>query len=363
LFPVSLHPQNVSLREGYDDDGKAITALLPFIGEKEAAAVFNEKVARALEDLQKYNCRIVTDETVKAAGGKIPTDMPPVRELVPGVRYALTGGVYPGNYEGEYYLQLWLWDMSGSSMIYTDDLVYQDIETGLESVPGLVEWLFSHIVERPVESEDETEKAWNDKIINIGLRSGVSRHWYTAPEETIPGAYSLTYEGGLFITLRFNALISLQAEADFIWDDLVYRGITDVSHGIGYYNPVLENKRYRSFSLLFPVLFKLNLRYDNFRLAPYGGVFAFVPLGETSYRKNPGAVEEGSFSWSAAVPMGFSLGFEAATKAGAGMLIADIRYSGDFSRITISDAAETSYKRGMLSFTMGYAFGFINVKK
>ncbi|MDR2071228.1 MAG: PorT family protein [Treponema sp.] len=371
LFPLSLPAQDVPVREGYDADGKAITALLPFDGEEEMAAAFNEAVAQAVADLGKYNCRIVTAETVEAAGVRIPTDMPPVRELVPGVRYALTGGVYPGNREGEYYLQLWLWDMADSTMIYTDDLVleYQDMEETLESLPGLVEWLFSHIIEKPAEAESETEKKWDDKIINLGFRSGVSRHWYTAPKETAPGAQSLNYEGGVFIALRFNSLISLQAEADFVWDDLVYRGITNVSTPPAY-TPVLVNKKYRSFSLIFPVLLKLNFRPGNFRIAPYGGVFAFVPLGETLYRSKPGE-DKDSFSWSAdAIPLGFSAGFEAAAKLGPGMILADIRYSGDFSGITIHgaeitshDASKISYKRGMLSFTIGYALGFINVKK
>ena len=72
LFPMSLAAQNVSVREGYDYDGKAVTALLPFIGEGEAASVFNGAVAQAVANLPKYSCRLVTAETVKAAGGEIP---------------------------------------------------------------------------------------------------------------------------------------------------------------------------------------------------------------------------------------------------------------------------------------------------
>jgi hypothetical protein len=111
---------------------------------------------------------------------------------------------------------------------------------------------------------------------------------------------------------------------------------------------------------MFPLLFKLNFRPGNFRLAPFGGLFAFVPLGEASYRKNP-AGKTDSFSWSAEVPLGFTVGLETAMKLGPGMILADIRYSGDFSMVSIHDT-DKSYKRGMLSFTLGYAFGFINVK-
>ena len=361
LFPLALEAQQVSIREGYDAEGKAVTALFPFIGEEEAAGEFNRAVERAVEDLKKYRCRIVSAETIEAAGVRIPTDMPPIKELVSGIRYAITGGVYPGNYEGEYYLQLWLWDVVDSTMIYTDDLEYQDMETGLDSLPGLVEWLLSNKVEKSAAVEPETEKVWDDTIINLGIRSGVSRHWYTSPEETVPGAYSLTYEGGVFIMARLNSLISLQAEADFIWDDLVYRGISNGS-GAGAYTPVLVNKRYRSFSLLFPVFFKLSVRPGNFRLSPYGGAFAFVPLKDTSYRVNPGETED-TFSRSIAIPVGLTAGFEVAIKLGPGTILADIRYAADLSKTTLNDAGETTYRRGMLSFTLGYSLGFIKVKK
>jgi TolB-like protein len=141
----SLSPRNI---EGYDSDGRAIVSILPFVGEQKAAVTFNQAAAAAVAGLLDYSPRIISEKTVEAAGVRIPTDMPPVRELVPGARFAVTGGVYPGSYEGQHYLylQLWLWDMSDSTFIYTDDLVYQDTETGLEDLPDLVEWLFSHIV-------------------------------------------------------------------------------------------------------------------------------------------------------------------------------------------------------------------------
>jgi hypothetical protein len=383
LIPPNLRAQNVPLRDplggGYDTDGKAIVALLPFTGDREIAALFNTAVTQAVADLGKYSPRQVSRETVAAAGLRIPTDMPPVRELTPGVRYALTGGVYPGDDESQSYLQLWLWDMDSSAMIYTDDLVDDDIDSALESLPGLVAWLFSHIVERTVEPEPviEEQAGWDDNRINAGIRSGVSQHWYTAPNETIPGAYSLTYEGGLFVAVRLNSLISLQAEADFIWDELVYRGIDNTAKDITY-NPVLANERRSSFSMLFPLLVKLNFRPGDFRFSPYGGLYAYAPLGSVDYSRYPEkerADEEdqekvsSSFSWSSPVPLGFSAGFEVARKVGPGILTADLRYLADFSDITVRDSvtnvdeSETVYKRSMLSFIIGYSFGFMGIKK
>jgi hypothetical protein len=158
LFPPALTAQSGPGTGGYDNEGRAITAILPFTGEEEPAAVFNQAVVEAVAAMPKYSPRSVSAGTVEAAGVRIPTDMPPVKELVPGVRFALTGGVYPGNYAGEFYLQLWLWDMTTATMIYTDDLVYEHIDEGLSALPGLVEWLFSHITIISEESAAPAEK-------------------------------------------------------------------------------------------------------------------------------------------------------------------------------------------------------------
>jgi hypothetical protein len=105
---LSGSTQNI---EGYDFDCKAIVSILPFVGEEKAAVAFNQAVHRAVTDLQKYSPRAVSAAAVQASGVSIPTNMPPIRKLTPGARFALTGGIYPG-YANEYYLQLWLWDMA-----------------------------------------------------------------------------------------------------------------------------------------------------------------------------------------------------------------------------------------------------------
>jgi hypothetical protein len=277
------------------------------------------------------------------------------------VRYALTGGVYPGGREGEYYLQLWLWDMTNSTMIYTDDLVYQHIDEGLESLPGLVEWLFSHIIEVTVESEAPPEKVWEDKLLNVGVRSGVSQRWYAAPDETVSGAQGLVYEGGVFMSVFLNPLLYIQGEVNFTFDNLVFRGITDIVPGEGY-DPVLANKKYSSYSLTFPIILKANFKPGKFRLAPFAGIYAFLPLGKVSYRMSPTG-GEGSFSQSVSAPLGYTLGFELAAPWGPGIFLADIRYGGDFDALAIGDGADIAYKRRMLSISLGYAFGFISLKK
>jgi hypothetical protein len=364
LVSRGLAAQTVPAAEtGYDYDGKAIVAILPFIGDEGDAGAFNAAVFEAVGGLQKYSPRNINARAAQALGVGIPTDMPPIRELVPGARYALTGGVYPGNFGADYYLQLWLWDMRSSTMIYTDDLVYENRAEGLEALPGLVEWLFSHITEVVVEPEPVPEPGWTDTRINLGIRSGVSQRWYTAPDENGPGAHALVYEGGIFGTVFLNSLFSIQLEANFSFDNLVYRGITDTAAGTeNPYTPVYANARHTAYSLAIPLVFKANLRTRVFRFAPFAGVYAFIPLGEADYEKRPTG-ETGSYPWSADLPLGFAAGLETAVRCGPGLFLADIRYSGDFDDIVIKDDAETSYQRGALSITLGYAFGFITMNK
>ena len=365
LFPCGLAAQTVPAAEtGIDYEGKAVVSILPFTGEEGDAGAFNAAVSDAVRGLQKYSALNINVRAAQSLGVGIPTDMPPIRELVPGARYALTGGVYPGNYETEYYLQLWLWDMRTSTMIYTDDLVYENRAEGLESLPGLVEWLFSHITETAVEEpEPAPEPDWADKRLNLGARSGVSQRWYTASDESGPGAHALVYEGGIFASVFLNSLFSIQLEANFSFDNLVYRGIDNAAAGTGGpYSPAYVNERHTAHSLAIPLVFKANLRTRMVRFAPFAGIYAFIPLGEADYEKKATG-ETDSYAWSASLPLGYAAGLETAVRCGPGLLLADIRYSGDLGDIAVKDDTETSYKRSALSITLGYAFGFITMNK
>lgn len=75
--------------------------------------------------------------------GEFAPDEPPARNLTGGQRYALTGAAYPDG--EEYHLQLWLWDTVEPALIYTDELVCEEVTESGEFLALLVEWLFSHL--------------------------------------------------------------------------------------------------------------------------------------------------------------------------------------------------------------------------
>ncbi|MDR0655072.1 MAG: hypothetical protein LBG22_02060 [Treponema sp.] len=335
---------------GLDYEGKAITAVLPLAGdETEMIRRFHGEIMESVAALGKYSPR----EAYVPAGTRLPTDMPPIPSLVSDARYALTGGVYPGELVGEYYLQLWLWDMAGSTMIYTDDLVYGDMDEAIESVPGLVEWLFSHIHEKSV--EETPADVWPDPLFILGARAGISQRWYVKPNERSPGASAPNLEGGFSGALRLNSLFSVQLELFLTGDTLVYRGLEDSSSG-----PVLKNKRYTNVSLEIPVLCKMNFRVGKIRLSPLAGLYATVPLGETNYRDKEGTAD--TVAWSISNPLGLTAGLEGAAPCGPGMIFAGLRYGADFGVMSI-DSEEREYRRNMVSLYVGYEFGFFEGKR
>ncbi|MDR1420023.1 MAG: hypothetical protein LBI86_06590 [Treponema sp.] len=352
LFAQDLPAEN---GWGLDYDGKAIVAVLPLAGdETEMIRRFRDGIMEAVAALQKYNPREVGASAVISAEMEIPTDMPPVRSLASGAHYALTGGVYLGNRTGEYYLQLWLWDMAGSTMIYTDDLVYDDMDGAMESLPGLVEWLFSHI--REVTIQEPQAPVRPDPLFTLGFRFGPAPRMYIAPGEVSPGASALNLEGGVVGAVRLSSLFAVQFEIVMTGDTLVYRGLDLLANQY-----VLANQKYTNLSLMFPLLFKVNLWTGPVRLSPLAGFYLAAPLGQTRYRYNPGG-EKRSLSWSFSVPMGFTAGIEGAVQYGPGRIFGGARYAGDFGNVTIADFRGTSFRRHTFSLYLGYEFGFLDGK-
>jgi hypothetical protein len=364
-FPSALAAQTLTAETtwGLDYEGKAIVAALPLAGEEpEMIRRFDQGIMEAVAALGKYSPR----EAPLPAGAEIPTDMPPVQSLVNGARYAITGGVYPGNNAGEYYLQLWLWDMAGSTMIYTDDLVYDDIDGAMESVPGLVEWLFSHIRELTIETPQEAVP--RDPLIMVGVRAGLSPRWYVSPDEISPGASAVNLEGGVSGALRLNSLFSLQLELLLTGDTLAYRGQ-------GSTGDFLENETYSFLSLMIPLICKVNFKTGPVRLSPLAGFYVTAPLGQTAYRYHYDTGDgDTSYSWSFSVPLGITVGIEGAVQYGPGKIFAGMRYAGDFGNVTVNDKSasnrhndahnsKTSFRRSTFSLYLGYEFGFLEGKK
>jgi hypothetical protein len=214
-----------------------------------------------------------------------------------------------------------------------------------------VEWLFSHIREITLE---EPEVLPQEPWLSLGLRAGFSRRWYRG--EQSPDARAVCIEGGIFGSIDFNSLFTLQLELLFTEDTLVYRDPNSES-----VNVIIENEQFRAFSLMAPLLIKMNFRPGPVRLSPLAGIYAAAPLAEMRYRTNADA-EDRYYSYSI-MPVGYIAGLQGAVKFGPGMLFADLRYAGDFGSVTINNHETTRYRRNMLSFSLGYEFGVLYRKR
>jgi hypothetical protein len=309
---------------------------------------FYQETLAAVAALEKYLPNPIPPDALRD-GGKIPTDLPPYRDETAGARYALTGGVYRGDWEQEYYLQLWLWDMADSTMIYTDDLVYEDMNEALASLPGLVEWLFSHIHE--ITAAPPPVELKPDPWFTLGFRLGVSPRWYVSPGEQSAGAQALCLEGGLSGSFRLSSLLALQLEAIFSGDTVVYRGL-DLQNNQQY---ILANEKFSSFSLMLPLLLRMNFRPGPVRISPLAGLYVVFPLGDARYRMSTQGSDY-DYPVSFSVPLGFTVGLEGGMQAGPGEFFMDLRYNGDFGTVTVEGPAKTEYKRHILSITLGYEF-------
>jgi hypothetical protein len=236
------------------------------------------------------------------------------------------------------------------------------MDGAMQSLPGLVEWLFSHIREVPI-GEPPAAEVLKDPLIMVGVKAGLSPRWYTSSGELSSGAWALNLEGGVSGALRLNSLFSVQLEMLLTGDTLVYRGLGSVND--------MANDKYTFLSLTIPIIVKVNLKAGPVRLSPLAGFYFTAPLGQADYRYSASG-EEKSYSWSFSVPMGFTVGLEGAVQYGPGKIFAGLRYSGDFGSITIDDDPAffagrrndipTTIKRNGVSIYLGYEFGFLDGK-
>jgi hypothetical protein len=122
-------------------------AVIPFLGDIEGITGVPEITARILEVLGRAVAVIALYEPVMVrlpAGASLPSaDSPPPRALTGDAKYALCGELLTD--EGKYHFQLWLWDMDATQLVYTDELVCEEFDEGIELLSAMVGWLFSHI--------------------------------------------------------------------------------------------------------------------------------------------------------------------------------------------------------------------------
>jgi hypothetical protein len=367
-------------------------------------AVLRDAAAREIQGIGKYTPRPVSGEEYPGSLNS-PPDKPPGPLYLGNSRYALTGEYHTNAGEELGHLQLWLWNSrDGSLVLYTDAWNVLDRIEALSYTTYMVAWIFARLPEEQssrsipaagaadagvangaangrangaangraddtpdpqYETPQETPKDPLNYRLYAGLRGGGSFRLYTLPELTrdyysdIP---DFSYEASLQVAFRFLPFMGIQAEAVFTQDRARFRGLE--------YHPspdensllLLYTDSYRSISLSFPVTIKVPLVFAPYIVSPFGGVYWTMPLGKMTVSSNNAGRETGEFDYDLTGRLGITAGVDLGVRLGPGILFLEARYSGDLGEtfVRTNEESMTSYKRVMVSFSIGYELALLN---
>jgi TolB-like protein len=186
---------------------------------------------------------------------------------------------------------------------------------------------------------------WNNKRFYLGARVGLVQGMYGSAGDLFPASTTLTgglsFDAGLYGAVSVFGLFEIQAEA------LVSGNNFDIARGTNF-------KSVAYTSLEIPFLAKLVWRPSIFMVQGYGGIAVSIPLGQVTVKHSNGTL----FADYGVVP-GFVVGGGGGIKLGPGVLLGDIRYTGDFDALTANISGNRKIsQRSRVSFALSYEIGF-----
>ncbi|MDR2073313.1 MAG: hypothetical protein LBP60_07765 [Spirochaetaceae bacterium] len=201
-------------------------------------------------------------------------------------------------------------------------------------------------------------KGLNTDWLYLGLRAGPSLRFYTPSNDTPytgNDTRSVSVDIALWAKLQVLSFLSIQTEAGFTWDNASLWAYTGT---VTAYDRYTED--YTALSFQFPFMVKLDFYPGRFRLSPFAGAYYLLPLRKIEASRSLNDDKE-SFSYKISPSIGFLGGLSGAMKFGPGMIIIDLRYAADLGEFKVEDTR--IFKRSMISFTVGYEFGFFTKQK
>jgi hypothetical protein len=313
----------------------------------------------------------------------LPPDRAPGPAFLGAAQYVLTGEYYIDN-EDVWHLQLWLWDSSNGSLVYTDEEIAENMAEAEGYLPTLLSWILSHIpAEQEIsppdtrpparqtgsperqrisppetasgEAKEEDSPAFTMGLY-LGLRGGGSFNVYSLPR--ISGGYesnigqSFTNEAAFFAEFQVLRFLSLQGEVVLTPDFLRLSKLVPNDEG----DNIRVTDDFSSMSLMFPFLIKTPFRMGIFASSLYAGAYLTMPLGNTKMKNGDPAGSGGSYSFGITQYFGILLGLDMGVSLGPGELLLDLRYSKDFGLTRIQVTPELPYIRSRISLSAGYKF-------
>jgi hypothetical protein len=215
--------------------------------------------------------------------------------------------------------------------------------------------------------EPETEEPgdlarYQGHWLYLGARLGPSLRFYTPSGDTPytgGDARGFSLDAALYAALQIIPRLSVQGEVIFTWDRA---SSWDYIGGPTARNIDRYAREYSSFSLSFPLTVSWDFYPGRFRLSPFGGLYFFLPLGKMKIASSLAGTEE-SLAYRVSPPLGLLGGLAAGLKLGPGMLVADLRYAIDLGAPEVRDRDMDTYRRSMISFSLGYEWAFFTRKE
>jgi hypothetical protein len=217
--------------------------------------------------------------------------------------------------------------------------------------------------ESPAPSIYIVDKVWQSRWLYLGLKVGISPRFYLM-DITDKKEFGFTWEAAFQAECQFfrfpwgrrNVFFALQGEIVFTMDRFNFPDAEGT----------MQEKNL--FSIMAPVLLKVNYKPGPFVLGFYGGMYYIGYIHTNS-------ADEGAGQWAIRRGdppsfldfLGYSFGFKFGVKVGKrGTAFFDLRYSSDLGVTEIEFIQPTepvSYRRNTSSLTLGYEVGLFNRKQ
>jgi hypothetical protein len=346
-------------------------ALMPFVGDDlSISAEFQEAVLIEIAALGGYTAQPI-DIAALPEGMSFPPDQPPEPGYLGGTDLVMTGEYYIDTEETQHF-QMWLWNSNDGSLVYTDEMVFEDMEEALTYLPAIVQWIFSRVAARIVETEkltvevvskiEERERTAGEEAAQepynrrfyLGLRGNASLN--TSAIQAA-GTYEagtsqwLNGEGAFTAEFRLFRFLSLQMEAAFVYD--VFVAANRVQKG-GVL--IRTSDTFRSMFLMFPLFIKIPLEAGDFSLSPFIGIYYLVPLGKMNISPGEEDSDSGSYSYGTVPPIGVSMGVDVGLPLGPGEITAGLRFDRNIGTTAVEDPNRMQYYRNRFGLSLGYQF-------
>ncbi|MDR2364163.1 MAG: hypothetical protein LBD65_07085 [Spirochaetaceae bacterium] len=351
---------------------KKPVAMMAFLGDDLAQSEqLRSVVVREVEGLAEYTPQHVSSDTFPETLEFRP-DEPPDPKYLGEIPYVLTGEYYFDT-EDLGHFQLWLWNSADGSLVYTDELVAENIEEAESYLPALVSWVFSRIPPPPPpvqvvvdvrgmveevmagrgrEDGKETGEPASFPRLYLGMRAGgAANAYYSRTTERYDAGMSQGFGGEVAFMVEYRPwrYLSFLGEAAFSLDAFKVFRINQVGN-----QDIHTTSQYTSLSVFFPLLIKTPIEVGLFSISLLAGAYYIVPLGQIV---NEGA----SYPYRIDLPLGLMVGMDMGHALGPGDLFVSLRYGRDLGITMVHSGLQYTPNRVILS--VGYRFGFLKEKK